>query len=58
MAEYVKNGTEVNNEELNAGETKYYCRCMRSKAFPFCDGSHEVGSLRTLAVTAKKEENG
>jgi CDGSH-type Zn-finger protein len=34
--------------ELQAGQEYWYCRCGRSKAQPFCDGSHEGTSFEPL----------
>jgi len=42
--------------EVNAGETYYWCRCGRSKAQPFCDGSHKGTGLEPVAFTAEKSE--
>ena len=28
------------NETLKPGEKKAFCRCWKSKTFPYCDGSH------------------
>lgn len=52
----VKNGTEVTEDKLRPGETKYYCRCLRSELFPMCDGTHQSGKLRPLAVTAQVDD--
>ena len=42
--------------EVNAGETYYWCRCGRSKAQPFCDGSLKGTGLEPVAFTAEKSE--
>ena len=30
----------VNQEKLEAGEKKVYCRCWKSGTFPLCDAAH------------------
>jgi len=30
----------VNQEKLNSGEKKVYCRCWKSGTFPLCDAAH------------------
>mmetsp|Transcript_5777 Transcript_5777/g.10921 ORF Transcript_5777/g.10921 Transcript_5777/m.10921 type:complete len:96 (-) Transcript_5777:102-389(-) len=30
----------VTNEALAPGSKKVYCRCWKSKTFPYCDGGH------------------
>jgi CDGSH-type Zn-finger protein len=35
--------------DLKEGETYYFCRCGRSKAQPFCDGSHAGTGLEPQA---------
>jgi CDGSH-type Zn-finger protein len=40
--------------ELDQGRTYYWCACGRSKAQPFCDGSHQGTGLEPLAFTAEK----
>ena len=37
--------------QLEAGKTYYWCRCGRSKAQPFCDGSHKGTEFTPLAFT-------
>ena len=55
--------------ELVAGETYWWCRCGKSQAQPFCDGSHkgtdfgpkkvEIKEVRTLAwCGCKHSKNG
>jgi CDGSH-type Zn-finger protein len=34
--------------ELVAGETYWWCRCGRSQAQPFCDGSHAGTGIEPL----------
>jgi CDGSH iron-sulfur domain-containing protein 3 len=34
--------------ELTEGQEYWYCRCGRSKAQPFCDGSHEGTSFEPM----------
>tara|TARA_Y100000310_G_C20343928_1_gene651128 strand:+ start:399 stop:590 length:192 start_codon:yes stop_codon:yes gene_type:complete len=31
---------ETSPEKVEAGETKFICRCGLSEKMPFCDGSH------------------
>jgi CDGSH-type Zn-finger protein len=40
--------------EVEAGKTYHWCACGRSKAQPFCDGSHKGTGLTPLAVTPDK----
>lgn len=42
--------------EMEPG-TYYWCRCGRSKAQPFCDGSHTGTDFSPLAIEIK-EKNG
>jgi len=35
----------VNAEDL--AEKVYYCRCWKSEAFPYCDGSHNEHNKKT-----------
>ena len=44
--------------ELEPGERVALCRCMKSKDFPFCDGTHkeQPGNFGPLVVQAPKEE--
>mmetsp|Transcript_1798 Transcript_1798/g.2589 ORF Transcript_1798/g.2589 Transcript_1798/m.2589 type:complete len:102 (+) Transcript_1798:90-395(+) len=52
----------VNNESLEPGEKKVYCRCWLSGTFPLCDASHVAHNKETgdnvgpLIVAAPKEE--
>ncbi len=39
---------------VEAGKTYYWCACGRSRAQPFCDGSHKTTSLTPRAFTAEK----
>ncbi len=38
---------------LEAEKEYFYCTCGRSKAQPFCDGSHKGTSFTPLAFTSK-----
>ncbi len=40
--------------EVEAGKTYYWCACGRSKAQPFCDGSHKGTGLTPVAHTPGK----
>lgn len=40
--------------ELESGKDYYWCRCGRSKAQPFCDGSHAGTDITPLKFTADK----
>ncbi|XP_038060255.1 CDGSH iron-sulfur domain-containing protein 2 homolog [Patiria miniata] len=37
--------TEIDIEEL--GDSEAFCRCWRSKKFPYCDGSHNNHNKET-----------
>ncbi|MBT4953986.1 MAG: CDGSH iron-sulfur domain-containing protein, partial [Rhodobacteraceae bacterium] len=38
--------------QLEAGKTYFWCRCGRSAAQPFCDGSHRGTDIKPLKFTA------
>jgi CDGSH-type Zn-finger protein len=40
--------------ELVEGKTYYWCTCGRSKAQPFCDGSHQGTGFEPVAFAAEK----
>jgi CDGSH iron-sulfur domain-containing protein 3 len=40
--------------DVEAGKTYYWCACGRSKAQPFCDGSHAGTEFTPLAWTPEK----
>ena len=40
-----KVATSVDLEDI--GDGKAYCRCWRSKQFPYCDGSHNEHNAKT-----------
>ena len=42
--------------EVEAGKTYWWCACGKSRAQPFCDGSHKGGSFSPTEFTAKKTE--
>jgi len=37
----------VKISEFDDGQAKYYCRCWKSKKFPFCDGAHAKHNKET-----------
>jgi CDGSH-type Zn-finger protein len=41
---------------LKAGETCWWCACGRSRAQPFCDGSHAGTTSRPVKYTAARDE--
>ena len=50
-------GTHPEVVDLKAGETVYWCTCGRSKAQPFCDGSHQGTSFEPMPFTAQKDDS-
>jgi CDGSH iron-sulfur domain-containing protein 3 len=40
--------------ELVAGETYWWCRCGRSQAQPFCDGSHQGTGIEPMEYLAAR----
>jgi CDGSH-type Zn-finger protein len=38
--------------DVEAGKTYFWCACGRSKAQPFCDGSHKGTEFTPMAWTA------
>lgn len=56
-----RNGKLRTVMKLNPGERIALCRCMKSKEFPFCDGTHKqlegnVGPAIVEALTEVVEE--
>ncbi|HYD67054.1 CDGSH iron-sulfur domain-containing protein [Azospirillum sp.] len=43
---------------LKAGETYWWCRCGRSAAQPFCDGSHAGTGIEPMSFTPTKDMKG
>ncbi len=43
-------------EELDAGESYFWCACGRSKSQPFCDGSHKGTGFSPVKYVAPKSE--
>lgn len=39
---------------VEAGEDYYWCSCGKSKAQPFCDGSHKGSSFTPIKYTAQE----
>lgn len=42
--------------EVEKGKDYYYCSCGRSKAQPFCDGSHQGTSFSPALFTADENK--
>lgn len=42
--------------EVEKGKDYYYCSCGRSKAQPFCDGSHQGTSFSPILFTADESK--
>ena len=42
--------------KVEAGKEYWWCACGRSKAQPFCDGSHKGTGLAPVMVKAEKGE--
>ncbi len=40
--------------DVEAGKKYFWCACGRSKAQPFCDGSHKDTGITPLAYEASK----
>lgn len=58
MATHETTGTDhpVTQVRLEPGEQVWLCRCLKSKKFPFCDGSHKAHpGTGPVAVTAPGE---
>ena len=43
--------------QLEAGKTYFWCRCGRSAAQPFCDGSHRGTDIKPLKFTAQTTQS-
>jgi len=41
--------------ELVAGETYWWCRCGKSQAQPFCDGSHKGTGIEPMEYKAERD---
>jgi CDGSH-type Zn-finger protein len=41
-------------QDLNEGETRFWCRCGQSKNQPFCDGSHAGTEFTPIKFVAEK----
>lgn len=41
--------------QVEAGKTYHWCACGRSKAQPFCDGSHKGTGITPVAHTPGKD---
>jgi CDGSH-type Zn-finger protein len=52
-----RNGKLRTVMKLEPGERVALCRCMRSKEFPFCDGTHKQieGTTGPVIIEALKE---
>lgn len=42
--------------EVEEGKTYFWCACGRSKAQPFCDGSHNGTDFTPVKYTAEKSD--
>lgn len=42
--------------EVEKGQTYAFCQCGRSRAQPFCDGSHTASGIGPLSFVAEKSE--
>jgi CDGSH-type Zn-finger protein len=40
---------------VEAGKDYYWCACGKSKAQPFCDGSHKGGEFTPMKFTAEAD---
>ncbi len=41
--------------DVKAGKTYWWCRCGRSKAQPFCDGSHKDTGYEPMEYKAEED---
>lgn len=41
--------------DVKAGKTYWWCRCGRSKAQPFCDGSHKDTGFEPMEYKAEED---
>ena len=54
MSDEDKREYEPVTVELIAGETYWWCRCGKSQAQPFCDGSHKDTGIEPMEYKADR----